>query len=327
MQWGHSLICRCAVCHSIPRIQLLVAKGSQLSGFAQFAGERLRATEQELSEALSRKGFPEETLPAPPKFFEKFPHLIAFDSRVPPPPALPNPDVPQVVEKDRPAQAESAKSKSDPKPRETVPEVSQSPVKQAAEEVTPKTLLSSKAKAKPPGEASSSSKVKRESEAKEEEKKSPIAEVDLLEEQAEILTESPRKEKKYRSEASRERRRSRSQGRKASPRRRKRSKSKKSKRGERDSPRRGGGDRVRKARAEEPREPDHPPPGLRGELPRRPRSPPYPPAHHHSRGSRQAGPGWVGERPTSYKHWGKNKGVVKRAKQARRRERLGRDGA
>ena len=328
MQWGHSTQCACAICQSLPRIHLLIAKGTSLPGFVEFSGTKVRLLEAELRDALARKGYSEENLPAPPGFYKKFPELIALDSTVPPPPPA---EV--FAGSGQPADSHS-QSSGTAKPdvaqepaaevRESTQEASQPSKEALPSQSSPRELLSCKVKAKPkPPSGSSVLIVKQEAEEKAEKLKSPVAEVDHHSHAPDHLKSSPKKEKKHKDEPARSSRQSRSQGRGRSPRKSKRSRSRRSCKGEARSPKREGG----KERKFRPHSPDHPPPGRRPELVRRPREPSHPPAER-PRGTRdREGPGWVGERPRGYKHWGKNKGVVKRAKQARRRDRRDRHAA
>ena len=52
--WGHRSGCQCVVCCTIPRVTAIVRDGSEIPGFVDFAGERLRVLEAELRDEVPK---------------------------------------------------------------------------------------------------------------------------------------------------------------------------------------------------------------------------------------------------------------------------------
>ena len=334
MQWGHARPCECSLCLAIQRVHLLVAKGTALPGFVDFASSKVRTLEGELRDALSRKGTPEEKLPAPPGYFKEFPGQIRFDAKVPAPPPLPE-QASQVSQgsgqpSSNIAETSTSTSTEPAKAREPLEKNSQS--LQTSRVVDSLAALRAFPKSHGPRQPSeiSPGPVKKEAYENSKESKGPVAEVTGEESDPAVDRPKRSRPKKRREESSSpKRRRSRSKGRKRSPSRKpRRSRSSKRSKGARSAPREEEGGKEKKYRGEKPPEPDHPPPGRnqgresRPQLPRR--------ANNSSgASSSRAGRGWIGPLPDPrhYKTWGKNKGIVKRAKQARHQERRARHGA
>ena len=347
--WGHLQTCGCPVCRSLPRVFSLINVGSSHSlAFLDFAGSRVRSLEADLRDELARLGVFFVTPTAceaatakggaatPPKAQPGVPPPVlpapafnpAASSRLPPPPpplpvatgvAVSQPE-PGLYAKKLPTEPPlslghkgSGLVPMKEEPKESPP---------TAEEVihkNPKGEVDSRGKSHKRKRSRSKEKKRRKSRSrdrrrkkdKEEEGQKGICEADeppQAEEKGDI--ESPKESQGERASSSKK-------GVEETP-RRSREKERREKSREQsqlEGDRRGGKEKKRKeeGHVKGPRSPSRSPPG-----------------HHYRRGERAQsgreghkgrGRGWIGPLPEST-HWfrGKNKGIVKRAKQARHNE-------
>ena len=295
MVWGHAIPCTCVICKTLPRINRLIASNSRTPGFVDWCGAKLRAVELEIRDELPR--LEGEAL-------AKSPSVIGVGGPpLPPPPpqGLTFTPVPSFHGWRPPLGLGGGVHPSDP-------------------HCTPKS--------KPPGEPAASSQspapqVK--AEPRESSlNKSPVADPPTGAE-AEEKAHKKKEKKKHRhiSPEPRERReksvsQARSSGRKKKEepeKRKKRSRSRSEKKGVEETPRY----KEKKSRSEPATPPEEGSGRKEDTESKEPRSPTYPPPRSHTGGGPRSktGPGWIGWVPYSdHKRWaGKNKGVVKRAKQ------------
>ena len=312
--WGHIPPCGCCLCSAVRRVHLELDSGSPKPGFIDFATSQLEALEAVLR-AESTKGGIIEGSRSPPS---STPPRLAR-TEYPPPRLLAAPSVRAVLWKafeqgelgfgvlppieagPPPAHPEAYPKSAGPRP----PEAFAPPVqvkKEPGNEESPSktdTVVDATLAAEGSGKRENSDKV--EDLPSPAEPTSPKA--------------KDRGSKKDKEESRRDKR-SRSKGKK-----RKRSRSRKSPKGVESTPKSERG-KEKKGRPDESDE-DTRPALRRGG----PRPPSHPPPRHQgtcrtggSSSSRAQGPGWIGRAPSPGSwRWrtGKNKGIVKRAKQER----------
>ena len=286
---GHHLICGCPACAKYPAVHRAILQGSfsaHSHPFLDFVGQKFGALEKELGEELTRLGVAQTGLPNNPLAATSglslaFQPVPFWGANFPAPPGPFRPG--DIYKPEEVLKAKSASPVAPFKPEEN-----------------------------PGGKATSSAALQ---EVKEErkERSSPGPLEDL---RAPLERSHRKKKEKHRSRSRKRKRKSdSSEGRK--PRKdRKKDPSEEGKKGDRLSPKEDRGKERKTKEVLVPRAPSHFPPrrGL------------FQPGHNTggaSSGSKRQGPGWRGPLPWSRKEeWrrGKNKGIVKRAKQARHRE-------
>ena len=285
MLWGHASHCECVVCHTLPRLHLVVASGSRVPGFVTAAGQRLRLAEAELRDKvidLVKEGSKEAPSASSGVAATSGPSNLSH----PPGPAAPLPPPPPP-----PIQVDPSLIPIRPGVLQASQTAGDLPLRLATKSKPPE----------PP--APPPIPVKTE----EQEDKKPLVEAEYIPYTGEGLAKKRKKSPKDLSSEERERKRKKKESKRK----------KKSSSGSPPRARSSGRQRSepksqkeKKVREEvepsqpsrqQPREPSHPPPDrVRDRQPR--------------------GRGWRGEIPRSDHfrwHSGKNKGIVKRAKQER----------
>ena len=326
MFWGHGVTCGCCICNTLPRITKLIFDHSQQPEFIERAGQHLRTCESQLRDEITRfelasvrghafasqAGFGKGFVKGAPVF--GLPGIstgsagvaatgVPLLPPVPPPPAVP-------------AAQPERKEERGKGPRTLGPEQT----------------IHTSAKSQPPKPPTKEGAIPVKTEPLEESPtadKEPLAELEPPAEDRHRLKEKDKKkrskkertkEKKRRSSSSSQKKRHPRKEPSASPARARSSGVKR--KGEEVSP--SPPRKERKSRGEtrhsSPRE-ERSPEGRR-EL--KPRPPSYPPRGQEKGSSKGRGKGWRGPIPfSSHQRWyaGKNKGVVKRAKQERYNQR------
>lgn len=280
--WGHTRECTCKICRTLPRVLALIDCFSHLPGFPAYVGDRLSLLESDLRDEVSRQGYQDPILRAPrvgslPPFGPAAAQSPQ-ESDKPAAPAVPaQPAEPPAPSVDEPKVFPRVPT---PPPRErSVPK--ESPRKEGRKPKSKEKESSERDKPSPIA-------VKVEDSGEKESRKEPIAEPLKTPERA----ASSGVHRKRRRSRSRRRRRRSSSSREPSPK-----------------------GKEKKTRHSPPPVPPSPP--RRERPPEPPGSPPRHPGTTSSKG-RGKGRGWVGPVPrSSHPRWteGKNKGIVKRAKQ------------
>ena len=314
----HSQDCTCPCCQSLARVFGILDYGCNNPGFFAVATAKIRALEADLRDSLSQGGLTGvggRCLSTPLPFSLGCPGgaaTLPVPLQGPPPPPGFYRNSKGELFSQPPAKAKESEKKG--------VEDSQSHPKEEAQVLKVKKLG-----AEAP-ERLSAEEVKEELDESPRVKEAGVKEANYLD------REEKRKDRKERGSRHEDRSRSRKKQRKADKKsedssRRKAEKSHpKSSRGEEESPSREELQRRPResagSRGNRPQEPGHPPPDWerdqeRKERDREPRKGGY-------RTGEKQGPGWFGKVPfSSHQRWyrGKNKGVVKRAKQERYNER------
>ena len=322
MATRHTVECNCPVCQSLARVASLVELGASLPGFLQVATSKVRALEGDLRDELQRFGVqsggvqpkPGPVPPPPPPslggaatplwpFNLHPPGFVPFGVPIGPPPK-----VPFVA-----TQLPKGVGNSQPTPRNTPAEIQE--LKTKSQPITP-----------PKSESTQATGGGKSVPVKEEPKESPTSAKGGLKEIEFLDKGERRRSKSRRRKRSRSRKRERKSAKKSES---ERVRSEEEEKGEKRSPsreelpRRTGGSRVSSSGV--PRPPSHSPPQRNENKERKHRDEEeHPRRGEQSTGSKRQGPGWIGPIPKSGHHrWfkGKNKGVVKRAKQERYNER------
>ena len=301
--WGHRGGCPCVICITLPRVCELIAVNSGLQGFLNTAGSRLRVLETELRDDVTRLGGQQQGSSLAPNTGTS---------------------------------ASAAAGVPDPQGQALPATAAHETSGQGGHHFpAPRTKLDLKAKAVPPPPPPSLSSVSVKQEPKEGSpsiSKGPLADVEesVEEEARERERSRERKDRRSRKERKAEEKASKKRDRRSrTPRREKATKSPET-RGDTRSPSPRGKERKsregratssgrspisRKDSVGSPRPPNYPPPGRVSERGEDRAGPSSRPAQ---------GPGWRGPLPfSSHPRWlrGKNKGVVKRAKQERHQQR------
>ena len=332
------MTCGCSLCHCLHRVHQLVAQGSPLHGFVEYAGIRLRIVEAELRDELARLGWREGSVSAPN--VEQAP---ARDQ------GTATPDVgatgqagqekagepAEATAKASQAAAESVVKEEPATPTalgegqaSTSQSAPKAPASRTAEEVGLEIYPKSCPRA-PNSPIQRIPAIAEEAEGLDPTRGEAAAEEGEESEPAEVAEKKKKKKsrsrKRRRSEAASEAKSARgaARGSKDSKRRRSRSRRSRSRRRREPSeaPREERG-REKKTRSERPPEPLGLPPVRRER--RSPRQPGHPPPGRWQRGQVEQGPGWIGPVPySSHPRWdsGKSKGVARRAKQERYNQR------
>ena len=352
--WGHPFDCGCPVCRGLYRVFQLISIGSPAPGFGEFAGQAVRGLEGELRDDLARRGIISGAInpgvaatapvfsPGPVPFFTG-----GGTSQViigPPPPGPPpkrgdlySQPQPQRGDLSQPPQPKG-EGTSQALPKKGVGNSQEGPRLLTGKD--PLQLGAKSAGPRPPGDFSQEEgktsgqvPVKEEPSGSPKEEKGPVADVSVDEE------ETPKKAADQDRSRSRKRKRTRSekQARKEEKERKRRTEESRKERKSREEevPEKG----VESAPKEEeeirstepasgsglkrePRTPSRSPPRRGGGREKKHRDEEELPRREPARGRGQ-GPGWIGRIPWSgHQRWrGKNKGIVKRAKQERYNER------
>ena len=327
--WGHAFGCACPVCKGLLRVFNLIGQGSQYPGFVDFTGSRVRGLEGELRDELSRLGPTEgpcgvgaaATAPAP---FSNYPFPFPpyyqpkgaessqiYQQVVPGPPPPGPPPLKGAGSSQCGAQVKQGDKTLDLYPKSAGPRSTTSLPKESPPESQLKTV-------------------------KEEPKESPAkansgvvepspTKVPEREELPRRKRSRSKKEKKHKDKKEKRRRHRSPEDKDSEKGQKERKQEESSERGVKDTPNESaepsapGGSRPSRSLA--PREPSHSPPRRGSDKERKHKE-----DYFHQGGTKSGakkGPGWFGPIPYSTHHrWrGKNKGVVKRAKQERFNER------
>ena len=348
MLWGHKPVCGCALCRSLPRVFNLLSVGTHSSAsFGEFASYRVRSLEAELRDELSRQGIQVESqglgpgaaiggkggAATPPSF----PHLPAG----PPPganffgPRAPLPPPPADQKGDQASQGPA------PEPGLFAKRLPAEPPAALSSEGSGKGLVKEEPQESPPGGKGTVQELKGEGLSGEERQRKRKKSRSRKRKKSRSREKRDRKERKeekeVRGEGEEKVAKESPKGGSPSPKPRSSAASSSKARGVEETPKREEGpgnssrreqERSRSVRRTGRKEKKSRDEGT-GLIPRPPsHSPPRRQRVEHRReqgsGSHQGrrGPGWIGPLP-EYRHWGrgKNKGVVKRAKQARHNQR------
>ena len=326
---GHFPWCECPVCASCRRIGNLLTQGSCRPGFNDKAAGLLECTERSLQIALDRSA-----LPVPVAFgglggvIASTPNLLGGGSQSSTP-SGPAQDLREPLPRSKPQSSPTRPpgnfSSSTTAGNQTSGRDGPAASSQTKQEGKAEKLEECYPKSKPtPRTAASFTGVKIEpSEEEAQSSKEPLVDVKAASPKTKERKKSRRKrEEDQSSEEDRERlRRKRTGKERSKTKERQRSRSKRGGREKEDSPRREERGKEKKYPRDKPPEPGYPPPGRSREKERGERA-------QSSKGAgkgSERGSGWRGRLPRGFhdKKWGKNKGIVKRAKQSLWRDRYG----
>ena len=309
--WGHSYECDCAVCHTLPRVHQLVDLTSSVPGALEFVGKRLKDLEAEIWKNFP-PGLGESQAASTPSQNTDLGYIAFRGPRVP----SARGSIFSSLAPPAPPAAQDQSTSSTPKP-------------------LPLNLGAKVKPAEPPEGLHGSTKVEPNL---EQESREPVQDVKDLGRGAELKrgdrTESPKLSKRKREKEKR-RKRSRSQSKEreaargsnwrgeVSPRGKERKSREESSRPRKTSWTPSRSPAYREERSAEKKGEKRSPSerqeveGKQRHRSRLPEPPPFPPPR--AEGHQRKGPGWVGHIPRSeHARWrGKNKGIVKRAKQER----------
>ena len=328
---GHPPLCGCAICQPCSQIAWLLSQGERLPGFNDIAQGLLECTVNSLRQ-LYLRSVPVGAVNPEGASRGVIGHTPSLLHLVPPPYPAPyatqHPPLARVHQPPHPpapppgdfstSSTTPAKEPAREEPKEDSQIEEKTQKKPNAALIFPKS--------QPTGIKNlPQTKVKEEpSEDRSQPSKKPVVDVVDAEGDKDRKKKETREKKEHRpgekskrskEEKGEEHKRSRSRGRKKS-----RSKGRRGELSRTPISRRGG--KEKKYKGDKPPEPGHPPPG-------HPSSSRGSGVHRQEErgqkggGKSSQGPGWVGRLPPGVHRdrWGKNKGVVKRAKQALRRER------
>ena len=320
----HQAECRCPCCQSLARIFGILDYGGGFQGFLAGATARIRALEADLRDDLSRAGFTGVggtclTLPLPTLSQVPVGAATPAGLVLGPPPGSFAP-LKGAGSSQPPAKSSASERKGEGLSQDQPKEVSETLAVKKLAAVPPTSLASPDSREKAPD------RVKEEPSESPRSNKPGVREADYGEKKDERCAQEISPSLKRRR--SRSHRHSRKADKKSEEvdRRRRRKEEREAEKGEKRSPsreeipRRGEG--ASGSQSGRPRPPAGPPPQWRGDKEKKSRSSLEDQGGKGS-GARR-GPGWIGEIPvSSHYRWtrGKNKGVVKRAKQERFNER------